>query len=53
MRSISTQQFRPDGQLTLLKWRVDSLKEEEHAKKVLFMKQQIRELKEEVEKIRN
>lgn len=48
MRSISTQQFKQDGQLTLLKCRVDSLKEEEHAKKIIFMKQQIRELKEEV-----
>ena len=46
LRSSSTTHMRPEAQLATLKWRVESLREEEHTKKLLLMKRKMRQLRE-------
>lgn len=43
---MSMQHFKEEKKLTVMKWRIDSLKDEEQSKRILLMKQKIRQLKE-------
>ncbi len=51
-RSMSTQHFKEEKKLSVLKWPVDSLKDEEQTKRMLLMKQKVRQLKEEIDRLK-